>query len=60
MMFRQPSRLGHPRHRTALCGKADVSSETLCHPLSYDRRVAPSEEDGGTIEKGTDACSVLA
>jgi hypothetical protein len=37
-----------------LCGKASVNSVTLCHPLLYGRRVAPSEEDGGTLEKGTD------
>jgi hypothetical protein len=29
---------------------------TLCCPLSYGLRAAPSKEDGGTLEKGTDAC----
>jgi hypothetical protein len=54
-LFCQPSWLGHPRHYTALCGKASVSSVTLCRPLSYDSRAAPSKEDGRTLEKGTDA-----
>jgi hypothetical protein len=43
-----------------MCGKASVSFVTLCHPLSYGRHAAPSKEDGGTLEKGTDACSALA
>jgi hypothetical protein len=59
-LFRQPSGRGHPRHCTALCGKARVSSVTLCHPLSYDRRAAPSKEDGGALKGGTDACSAPA
>jgi hypothetical protein len=46
-------------HCTALCGKARVAYETLCHPLSYGRRAAPSKEDGGALEGGTDACSTL-
>jgi hypothetical protein len=33
---------------------------TLCHPLSYVRRAAPSKEDGGTLEKKMDAYSALA
>jgi hypothetical protein len=33
---------------------------TLCYPLSYGPGAAPSEEDGGTLEGGTDACSTLA
>jgi hypothetical protein len=28
---------------------------TLCCPLSYSPRAAPSKEDDGTLEKGTDA-----
>jgi hypothetical protein len=59
-LFRRPSRWSHPRHCTTLCGKAAVSSVTLCHPLSYGRRATPSKEDGGTLEKGTDVCSALA
>jgi hypothetical protein len=51
-LFRQPSRWGHPCHYTILCGKASVSSATLCHPLLYGRRAAPSKEDGGTHEGG--------
>jgi hypothetical protein len=39
----------------ALCGKANVSSVTLCLPLSYGPNTAPSKEDGGTLERGTDA-----
>jgi hypothetical protein len=27
---------------------------TLCCPLSYGLRAAPSKEDDGTLEKGTD------
>jgi hypothetical protein len=38
----------------ALCDKASVNSVTLCHPLPYGRRAAPSKEDGRTLEKGTD------
>jgi hypothetical protein len=37
-----------------LCSKASVNSVTLCHPLPYGRHIAPSKEDGGTLEKGTD------
>jgi hypothetical protein len=33
---------------------------TLCRPLSYGRRAAPSKEDGGTLEGGTDAYFTLA
>jgi hypothetical protein len=51
---------GHPRHCTALCGKVGVSSMTLCYPLSYGPSAASSKEDGGTLEKGTDAYSTLA
>jgi hypothetical protein len=29
---------------------------TLCYPLSYGPQAAPSKEDGGTLERGTDAC----
>jgi hypothetical protein len=29
---------------------------TLCCPLLYGPRTTPSKEDGGTLEKGTDAC----
>jgi hypothetical protein len=29
---------------------------TLCYPLSYGPRAAPSKEDGGTLKRGTDAC----
>jgi hypothetical protein len=32
---------------------------TLCLPLSYGRHATPSKEDGGTLERGTDACSTL-
>jgi hypothetical protein len=40
--------------------EASVSFVTLCHPLSYGRRAAPSKEDSETLEKGTDAYSALA
>jgi hypothetical protein len=33
---------------------------TLCYPLSYGPHTAPSKEDGGTLEKGTDARLTLA
>jgi hypothetical protein len=33
---------------------------TLCYPLSYEPSVVPSTEAGGTLEKGTDACSTPA
>jgi hypothetical protein len=33
---------------------------TLCYPLSYGLCAAPSKEDGGTLKKGTDACSTPA
>jgi hypothetical protein len=33
---------------------------TLCRPLSYGRRTAPSKEDGRTLEWGGDAYSALA
>jgi hypothetical protein len=33
---------------------------TLCYPLSYGLSAASSKEDGGALEKGTDACSTLA
>jgi hypothetical protein len=46
-LFRQPSSRGHLRHCTALCDKASVNSVTLCHPLPYGRRTAPSKEDKG-------------
>jgi hypothetical protein len=59
-LFCQPSLCGHPRHCTTLCSKASVSSATLCRPLSYGRRAAPSKEDGGTLERGTDAYPALA
>jgi hypothetical protein len=56
-LFRQPLALcGHPHHCTTLCGKASVNSVTLCHPPPYGRRAAPSKEDGGTLEKGTNTC----
>jgi hypothetical protein len=55
-LFRQPSRRGHPRHCMSLCGKASVSSVTLCRPLPYGPHAAPSKEDGGTLEKATDTC----
>jgi hypothetical protein len=58
-LFRQPSRRGRPRHCTTLCGKAGVSSVILCYPLSYGSGATPSEEDGGTLERGTDVCSTL-
>jgi hypothetical protein len=58
-LFCQPSRRRHPRHCATQCGKASVSSVTLCYPLSYGPRAAPSKEDGGTLEKGTDACLAL-
>jgi hypothetical protein len=32
---------------------------TLCYPLSYGPSAAPSKEDGGTLEKGMDACSAV-
>jgi hypothetical protein len=38
------------------CGKASVNSVTLCCPLFYGPRAAPSKEDSGTLEKGMDAC----
>jgi hypothetical protein len=44
----------------ALCGKASVSSVTLCRPLSYSRHATPPKEDGRTLEKGTNACLALA
>jgi hypothetical protein len=44
-----------PHHCTTLCGKASVSSVTLCYPHLYDSRTAPSKEDGGTLKKGMDA-----
>jgi hypothetical protein len=59
-LFRQPSQRGHPRHCTTLCGKAGVSSVTLCYPLSYGPDAAPSKEDDGTLERGMDVCSTLA
>jgi hypothetical protein len=34
----------------------NLSSMTRCCPLSYGPRAAPSKEDGGTLERGTDAC----
>jgi hypothetical protein len=33
---------------------------TLCYPLLYGLGAAPSKEAGGTLEKGTDACSTPA
>jgi hypothetical protein len=39
-----------------MCGKASANSLTLCHPLPYGRRAAPSKGGGGTLEKGTDVC----
>jgi hypothetical protein len=39
-----------------LCGKANVNSLTLRHPLPYGRCAAPSKGGGGTLEKGTDVC----
>jgi hypothetical protein len=59
-LFRQPSWSGHPRHCATLCGKAGVSSVTLCRPLSYGLHAAPSKEDDGTLERGTDAYPALA
>jgi hypothetical protein len=53
-LFRQPSSRGHLHHFAALCGKASVNSVTLCHPLPHGRCAAPSKEDNGTLEKGTD------
>jgi hypothetical protein len=35
---------------------ASVNSVTLCHPLPYGRRAAPSKEDDRALEKGTDIC----
>jgi hypothetical protein len=32
----------------------------LCCPLPYGPRAAPSKEDDGALERGTDACSLLA
>jgi hypothetical protein len=29
---------------------------TLCYPLSYGLCATPSKEDGGALERGTDAC----
>jgi hypothetical protein len=55
-LFRQPSRWDHTYHYTVLCGKASISSVTLCCPLSYGLHTAPSKEDGRTLEKGTNAC----
>jgi hypothetical protein len=56
-LFRQPPALcGHLRHCTTLCGEASVNSVIMCHPPPYGRRAAPSKEDGGTLEKGTDTC----
>jgi hypothetical protein len=43
-----------------LCGKDGVNSVTLCRPLSYGRRIAPSKEDGRTLEGGTYAYFTLA
>jgi hypothetical protein len=54
-LFRQPSLQGRPCHCAALCGKASVNSVTLCRPLPYSPYTAPSKEDGGTLERGTDA-----
>jgi hypothetical protein len=53
-LFRQPYSRGHLRHCTTLCGKASVNSVTLYRPLPYGRRAAPSKEDSGILEKGTD------
>jgi hypothetical protein len=39
----------------ALCGKDSVNFVTLCRPLPYGRRAAPSKKDGRTLEKGMDA-----
>jgi hypothetical protein len=39
---------------------AGVSLVTLCCPLSYGQRTAPSKQDGGTLEGGIDAFSMLA
>jgi hypothetical protein len=33
-----------------LCGMASNNPVALCHPLPYDRRAAPSKEDGGALE----------
>jgi hypothetical protein len=51
-----PTMFHHPRHCTTLCGKARVSSVTLCRPLLYDPYATPSKEYGKTLEKGTNAC----
>jgi hypothetical protein len=59
-LFRQLPRWGHPRHCAALCGVAGVSPVTLCRPLSYGWRAAPSKQDGGTLKGGTNAYSTLA
>jgi hypothetical protein len=32
----------------------------LCHPLPYDRRVAPSKKDGGALEGKTNDYSTPA
>jgi hypothetical protein len=32
---------------------------TLCCPLSYGPSATPSKEDGRTLERGMDACSML-
>jgi hypothetical protein len=29
---------------------------TLCRPLSYGLHAVPEKEDGGTLERGTNAC----
>jgi hypothetical protein len=39
---------------------ASDSSVALCRPLQYNRRAAPSKEDGGALEEKTDGYSTPA
>jgi hypothetical protein len=39
---------------------ASNNSMALCHPLPYDRRAAPSKEDGGALEGKTNDYSTPA
>jgi hypothetical protein len=60
-LFRQPALCGHPQHcagavRQGRCQLRDIVPPTLVRPP----RAHPSWEDGGTLERGTDAYPALA